>query len=143
MPFDRQTGASAKLLARAASCDVTPRDRPVRLAGYALRDAPVSTVLDPIEISALLLECAGQRCLIFSFDLMIVGSELQNMILARLQPLGFKPDEVMLLASHTHNAPATDQACERLGIPDTEFVDDAAEAAEKLVRQIQRQQPWK
>jgi hypothetical protein len=129
------------LLARAASCDVTPRDRQVRLAGYALRTAPVSTVLDPIEISVILLECSERRCLIFSFDLMIVGSELQNIILDRLRGLGFRPDEVVLLASHTHNAPATDQACARMGTPDLEFVNDAAEAAENLVRQIQRQPP--
>jgi hypothetical protein len=138
---NRQQELSAKLLARAASCDVTPRDRPVRLAGYALRKAPTSTVLDPIEISAVLLECSAHRCLIFSFDLMIVGSELQNMILFRLQRLGFRPDEIILLASHTHNAPATDQACARMGIPEIEFVGDLAETAESLVRRIQQQQP--
>src|SRR3954470_11603629 len=99
--FDRQRSLG-QLFARAASCDVTPRDRPVRLAGYALRQAPVSTVLDPIEVSVILLECDGQRCLIFSFDLMIVGSELQDTILAKLQRLGFRPDQVVLLASHTH-----------------------------------------
>jgi hypothetical protein len=129
------------LLARAASCDVTPRDRPVRLAGYASRQAPVSTILDPIEISVVLLECAAQRCLIFSLDLMIVGSELQTAILARLQPLGFGPDEVLLLASHTHYAPATDIACTPLGIPDAEFVRDLADAAVSLVRQMQRARP--
>jgi hypothetical protein len=105
-----------------------------------MRKAPVTTILDRLEISAVLLECAAQRCLIFSFDLMIVGSELQNAILSKLERLGFAPDEVMLLASHTHTAPATDQACERLGIPDTAFVNDAAAAAENLVRQIQQQQ---
>ena len=72
------------MFARSASCDVTPRDRPVRLAGYAVRTAPVSTILDPVEISAVLLEGAGARALIFGFDLMIVGSELQSMIVARL-----------------------------------------------------------
>jgi hypothetical protein len=106
-----------------------------------MRKAPVTTILDPIEISVVLLECAAQRCLIFSFDLMIVGSELQNAILSKIERLGFGSDEVMLLASHTHTAPATDQACERLGIPDTGFVNDAAAAAEDLVRQIQQQQP--
>ena len=130
------------MFARAASCDVTPRDRPVRLAGYASRKAPVSTILDPIELSAILLECSGQRCLIISFDLMIVGSELQNIILNKLEPLEFKPREILLLASHTHYAPATDQACARLGIPEVEFVNDVANAAENLVRQIQRQQPF-
>jgi hypothetical protein len=140
MPSDRETGFSARLLARAACCDVTPRDRPVWLAGYAF-DAPISTVLDPIEISALLLECGGQRCLIFSFDLMLVGTELQNLIHSRLEPLGFAPDEMVHLASHTHNAPATDQACHRLGLPDVQFVGDAAAAAEQLVHRILRQQP--
>lgn len=120
---------------------MTPRDRPVRLAGYASRNAPVSVVLDPIEVSVVLLECAAQRCLIFSFDLMIVGSELQTMILAKLAPLGFGPNEVVLLASHTHCAPATDQACSRLGIPEVEFVSELAVAAENLVRQMQRARP--
>jgi len=141
MLFEGETGSSARLLARAASCDVTPRGRPVRLAGHALRDARVSTVLDPIEISALLLECGGARCLILSFDLMLVGTELQNLMLTRLERLGFRPDQVVHLASHTHNAPATDQACHRLGIPDAKFVEDAADAAEKLVHRILREQP--
>lgn len=140
-PITPQTDRPAKLFARAASCDVTPKDRPVRLAGYASRLAPVSTVLDPIEVSVVLLESGAQRCLIFSFDLMIVGSELQTMILARLWPLGFGPDQVVLLASHTHYAPATDQACARLGRPDAEFVHDLADAAENLVRQMLRARP--
>jgi hypothetical protein len=129
------------LLARAASCDVTPRDRQIRLAGYALRKAPVSTILDPIEISAVLLESSGQRCLIFSFDLMIVGSELQDMIHSGLRRQGYRPDEIMLLASHTHYAPATDQACQPLGVPDMAFVNHVAEAAANLVRQIHLQEP--
>src|SRR4051812_16454232 len=113
--FYHQKPPSAKLCARSASCDLTPRDRPVHLAGYALRRAPAWEILDPIELSAILLECAEGRCLLFSFDLMIVGSELQDMILSKLEHEGFSVDEVVLLASHTHNAPATDQACEPLG----------------------------
>jgi len=130
----------SKMFARAAFCDVTPRERPVQLAGYAQRRT-ASTILDPIEISALLLESDGCRCLILSFDLMIVGSELQNIVLSRLASLGFRPDEVMLLASHTHNAPATDRACGLLGTPDLKFVNDAADAAEELVRRIEREFP--
>jgi Neutral/alkaline non-lysosomal ceramidase, N-terminal len=127
------------LLARAASCDVTPRDRPMRLAGYAARTEPVSTILDPIEISAVLLECGGRRVLIFSFDLMIVGAELQEMILAKLAKHGFNSGEVVLLATHTHFAPATDQACVRLGIPEAQFVSDMAVAAEGLLLQMLRE----
>ena len=129
------------MLARAAVRDVTPRNRPVALAGYAERKTPVSTVLDPIEIAALLLEGGGGRCLIFGFDLMIVGAELQDAILSRLGKLGFRPDEVMMLASHTHCAPATDSACARLGTPDLQFINDAAEAAERLVQGMLRDPP--
>jgi hypothetical protein len=129
------------VFARSASCDVTPRDRPIRLAGYASRTEPVSTILDPVEISAVLLECPGARCLIFGFDLMIVGSELQDMIFARLAGHGFQPNEIVLLASHTHFAPATDQACTRLGVPETQFVRDVAAAAEGLVLRMLQQQP--
>jgi hypothetical protein len=113
----------------------------MRLAGYAARTAPVSTILDPIEISAVLLESPGACCLIFSFDLMIVGVELQDRIFAKLAGHGFKPNEVVLLASHTHFAPATDQACARLGIPEKQFVNDVAEAAEGLVLQMLQQKP--
>jgi hypothetical protein len=119
---------------------VTPRGRQVRLAGYASRRAPASKVLDPIEISAVLLESESHRCLLFSFDLMIVGSELQDMIHSRLRRLGFEPGEIVLLASHTHYAPATDRACEPLGVADPEFVNDVAAAAENLARRIEQQQ---
>jgi len=129
------------MFARAAHCDVTPRDRPVRLAGYASRQTPVSTVLDNIEVAVLLLESGGRRCLIVSFDLMIVGKELAELIQSRLVPLGFRPDEVMMLASHTHCAPATDSACARLGTPDPQFVRDATEAVETMVRRMLREQP--
>ena len=129
------------MLARAAYCDVTPRDRPVRLAGYAARRAPVSTVLDPIEISAVLLEASGRRCVIFSFDLMVVGAELQQAIHSALAPHGFSPARIVLLASHTHFAPATDRACAPLGVPDERFVADLAAASENLVQQMLREPP--
>ena len=111
----------------------------MRLVGYAARTAPVTAILDPIEISALLLEGTGARALIFSFDLMIVGSELQSMIVAKLAAHGFQPGEIMLLASHTHFAPATDTACSRLGIPETQFVNDVAAAAESLLLRMLRE----
>jgi hypothetical protein len=113
----------------------------VRLAGNPSRHVPATRVLDPIEISAVLLECGASRCLIFSFDLMIVGSELERKIHSRLVGHGFSPHEVVLLASHTHSAPATDRACERLGVADPEVVKALADAAEDLVRRIQAQPP--
>lgn len=130
---------TAMLLARAASRDVTPRNRPVRLSGYYNRIDLVSTVLDPIEVSGILLECAGQRCLIFSLDLMTVGAELQKLITTKLLKYGFELREIVLLATHTHFAPATDQACSRLGAPDEQFIDDVANSVEGIVQQMLRE----
>src|SRR5258708_4985456 len=129
------------MFVRAAIVDITPRSRPVPLAGYSARQAPVSTILDPIEVSALLLETAEQRCLMLSFDLMLVGSELQDRILSKLAQRGIRHDEVVLLASHTHSAPATDHACRRLGSPDAAFVDDAANEVDALVARLLRERP--
>jgi hypothetical protein len=83
-----------------------------RLAGYAWRKDPFSGILDPIRSQRFcsMLESLWSRCLIFSLDIMIVGSELQNTILSKLRRLEFDPDEVVSLASYTHCAPATDQA---------------------------------
>jgi hypothetical protein len=112
----------------------------MRLAGYASR-RPAVRVLDPLELSALLLECGETRCLIFSFDLMIVGSELTDAIRSKLLPFGFEAAEILLLASHTHSAPATDRACTKLGEPDPQLVEALAEAAVSLVRRIEDQEP--
>jgi hypothetical protein len=78
---------------------------------------------------------------VLAFDLMIVGAELADLVHSRLGKLGFRADEVMMLASHTHCAPATDQACARLGAPDVQFIRDAAAAVETLVRRILSEQP--
>jgi hypothetical protein len=127
------------MFARSAFCDVTPRALKVQLAGYASRQAPTGRVLDPIEVSAVLLEHSGCRCLIFSFDLMIIGAELDKMIRTKLLDRGYASAAIVLLASHTHSAPATDSACERLGIAEPEIVEALAEAAETLVGQIEAQ----
>jgi hypothetical protein len=124
------------MFARSAFCDVTPRSLKVQLAGYAARQAPTGRVLDPIEISAVLLEHGSDRCLIFSFDLMIIGAELDKMIRTKLLDRGYPSAEIVLLASHTHSAPATDRACERLGAAEPEIVEALAEAAETLVDRI-------
>jgi hypothetical protein len=55
------------------------------------------------------------------------------MIVDRLARHGFKLDEIVLLASHTHFAPATDRACSPLGVPEQQFVRDVAAATEALL----------
>ena len=42
------------------------------------------------------MTASQRRCLILSFDLMLVGSELEALITSRLQPLGFADDEMVM-----------------------------------------------
>jgi hypothetical protein len=72
---------------------------------------------------------------------MIVGSELADMIRSKLLPRGFEAADVVLLASHTHSATATDQACANLGVPDSQLVEALAEAADNLVRRMEGEKP--
>jgi hypothetical protein len=121
--------------------DITPRDRPVRLAGYPLRTAPCADVLDPIEMGAVLFESSDRRILLLSFDLLQVGSELQDLVVSKLEKRGFGRNEIVLQATHTHGAPATDKACAPLGIPDERYVAELGDAVDDLVRQVQEQKP--
>ncbi|WP_314955476.1 hypothetical protein [Bradyrhizobium cosmicum] len=89
----------------------------------------------------MLFESLGRRILLISFDLLQVGSELQDIIHAKLEKRGFGQDEIVLQASHTHGAPATDKASARLGIPDERFVTDLGDAVDDLVGQVQGQEP--
>lgn len=127
------------LFARATSCDVSPRNQPIRLAGYASRTRPASTILDPIEISVVLLEGFAQRCLMFSFDLLFVGSELEK-IHNKLAKLAFRPAEIVLLASHNHFAPATDHTYSAVRILEANFVHDLAAASDGLVLYMLQQE---
>ena len=131
----------SNIVARAGHRDITPRDRPVRLAGYPGRTNPCSDILDPIEVGAVLFEDPGRRILLLSFDLLQVGSELQDLIVSKLEKRGFVRDEIVLQASHTHSAPATDKACAPLGIPDERFVAELADAVDDLIGQLQGQEP--
>lgn len=131
----------SKIVARVGHRDITPRDRPVRLAGYPSRTAPCADILDPIEVAAVLFEDSGRRILLLSFDLLQVGSELQDLVVGKLAKRGFERDEIVLQATHTHSAPATDKTCAPLGIPDERYVAELGDAVDDLVGHVQSQEP--
>ncbi|MCG2671601.1 hypothetical protein ACFPFP_32195 [Bradyrhizobium sp. GCM10023182] len=131
----------SKIVARVGRRDITPRDRPVRLAGHPSRTAPIADILDAIEVGAILFEGPGRRVLLLSFDLLQVGTELQDLIIGKLTKRGFGRDEIVLQATHTHSAPATDKACAPLGIPDEQYVAELGDVVDDLVRQILGQEP--
>ncbi len=94
-----------KLFVGWASRDVTP-DRPVMLRGqFSVRIS--QSVHDPLTVTALTLESAGEQCVMVSVDHVTIPEEFSSGVRAKLRELapGLEPDKVFLSATHTHTAP--------------------------------------
>ena len=88
-----------------ASCDITPSGAVSLLGQFRLRIA--TRVNDPLTVTALALESAGNQAVLVSMDLCIVYEEVvagsRNALRERLPDLD--PLKVMLNTTHTHSAP--------------------------------------
>jgi len=90
-----------------ATQDVTP-DRPVILRGQF--HARISeAVHDPLTVTALALESAGEQCVMVSADRVSIPEVLLAGVRQKLRSAapGLDPDKVFISATHTHTAPAT------------------------------------
>lgn len=103
-----------------ATVDITPVNA-VPLAGYSSRRHASQGVSSRLEGNAVLLGSNGQRVLFVSADILFFGSELAAAITRRAQQLGLSSADVVLTASHTHFAPATDRTKPLLGEVDGEY----------------------
>jgi neutral ceramidase len=92
------------LRAGSARVDITP-DGPVLQAGFGQRTTPSVGVHDRLFAKALYLECAGQRLLFVTTDLLCIPRPLAEDFLARLADTGLAASEICLCASHTHSGP--------------------------------------
>lgn len=120
------------LTARCRSIDVTPR-HPVQLSGYSHRRKPTATVHDQLEINLILLSHADVSLLLLSGDFLVIGEEL-TAVVARAAKL---PRSAILVgASHTHCAPATDRALPRLGAVDETYLSELKLKTEHAVRDL-------
>ena len=80
----------------------TPLDAP--MGGYGgLRDRRATSVHDPPQARALLLEGSGLRVAWVSLDIVIVRPELRASLAQRVEALGL--DGLLLAATHTHSGP--------------------------------------
>ncbi len=91
----------------AAEIDITP-DFEVELSGFAAREQPAVGVLDSIFARAVYLEQGDEKLMWVACDVVALPAELVDAVRAwagaRLQ---LQPRQVLLCATHTHNAPAT------------------------------------
>jgi hypothetical protein len=117
--------------AAATIIDITPTS-PVMLAGFASRTEPHRDVFSPLEANMLLLNDGETRVLLVSLDLLFVGSELLEFVQDACAPY-IPSKNVLVAATHTHGAPATDRQKPLLGAVDDDYL---AELKEKLGRGI-------
>jgi neutral ceramidase len=89
-----------------AKTDITPSEV-LWMAGYASRDKPAEGTLMSLWVKALALEDAqGHRAVILTSDTLgIPRSIYQNVSVALREKFGFKPEDIILSASHTHCGP--------------------------------------
>ena len=78
---------------------------------------------DPSEANAVVLAADGRRVVLVGFDLLYVGPELTGRVSDHLRTHhGIAADDVLLAASHTHFAPATDPGKPIIGIADPGYI---------------------
>jgi neutral ceramidase len=86
---------------------ITP-DGPMWMAGYGSRNHPATGLINDLWARALVLEDpGGARVVIVALDLVGIGPEIADPILAQLGTKhGLAPAHVALCCSHTHSGPA-------------------------------------
>src|SRR5262245_53319761 len=75
---------------------------PIVRAGYGPTRALATSVHDPLEVRAVVLECAGRSLAIVLADLVLIPDRLARALEARVADLGL--GGVLLAATHTHSS---------------------------------------
>jgi neutral ceramidase len=118
-----------------ASARITP-DRPLPMAGYAVRTEPAEGTEQELYAKALVLEdAAGGRTLWITLDLIGATAGLREAVASRLtETLGLPAAALLMNASHTHCGPDYDHAAaaEYRAFLETTLVDLAGRAVQTL-----------
>lgn len=101
-----------------AIVDITPTT-PMRLAGYSARTAVSSRVADRLEANLLQFgDDRGESLTLISLDTLFVES---NFVEALATRVGVSSSSIVIVASHTHNAPSLSRTTPDLGPCHTEY----------------------
>jgi hypothetical protein len=124
-PGSFQRGFSEEFRAGTGRAKITPGEL-VWLGGYGHRNRPAEGVSADLWARALALEDnLRQRRVVVNADIHIFTRTLHREIVTRARErFGLKEDEVMLIATHTHNGPALPEGFDPIiswGLDDTEM----------------------
>lgn len=105
----------------ASTVDITPT-HPVFTGGYLDRPA-LSEVAQRLEANLVVIrgDSGSEPIVIISLDLLYPGRILRSALESALPEL--RPGQIFLAATHTHQAPMTDDTKALLGAPDGKYMD--------------------
>ena len=121
----------------ATSVDITP-GRALPLAGYHLRRGASSSVRGPLEANILgFFRGSDKPFYLVSVDT-LYGGALGSGLIARL---GIAPEQLTVMGSHTHFAPAVDPELAELGKSDVGYIDFVVERIATAIQTSRRPRP--
>jgi len=93
----------------AATCDITPdvHKYKVPMAGYGARQGkPATGIHDRIHAKILVFIDGQRRMALVTTDLRSNTPEIKDQVVEKTKDLGFRRDNVMISASHSHDGPS-------------------------------------
>lgn len=105
---------------------------PHELIGFGLTSRECKGINDPLMVQSLVLESNEKRVAIITLDLLAIDFEGVYEICHRLASLGFRAEDVLIAASHTHSGPPTIDF--GLVSKNRELLAEVAEKAEESAR---------
>lgn len=113
--------------------DITPA-RPAPLAGFAARTRAFTGIDAPLEANlAGFVDGGGQRVVLGSLDTLFVGTATHAAI---ADAAGLAPERLVLVATHTHNAPSLAPEVPRLGALDPAYRDMVVRRVADAIRRL-------
>lgn len=105
-------------------------------------DEPVSARnSSDLEVNVIVVQDqSGKKVLFVSVDTLYVGPTLQDRVREALRGK-FEPDEILISASHTHNAPMIDETKPNLGSLNQKYRDELAETVISCVEEMMSANP--
>jgi len=125
---------------RASSTDITPT-KLMALAGMGGATRTSRNIRSPLETNAVLIEQDTTQVLIISIDLLYAGAALVDAVRSHAASHGIDQSNVIIVASHTHYAPATDLAKPLIGRTDDAYLDTLIASIKKLIDSVVEQPP--
>ncbi|WP_431855817.1 hypothetical protein [Azospirillum sp.] len=113
--------------------DITPA-RPAPLAGFAARTRAFAGIDAPLEANlAGFIGDDGQRVVLGSLDTLFVGAATHAAIAAAAD---MAPERLVLVATHTHNAPSLAAEVPQLGALDPDYRDMVVQRVAEAIRRL-------